>query len=170
MPASSRPKSFVVNVGGVKIGGNHPSVVQSMTNTDTADTTATVNQIMELAWAGASAMANYLQQFCAGRRIWPICGIMRYKSMKEMTRLLPLARKIIVTSDHARSTAPQEIRGLYSQAEPIEIAPRVRGFLAVVEQAASHDLIIETGSLYLAGEARALHQARPLSVEVQSTR
>ncbi len=44
---------MVVDVGGVKVGGNHPIVVQSMTNTDTADVTGTVNQIMALAKAGS---------------------------------------------------------------------------------------------------------------------
>jgi (E)-4-hydroxy-3-methylbut-2-enyl-diphosphate synthase len=53
MPASPRRKSVVVSVGSVKVGGAHPVVVQSMTNTDTADTTATVNQVMELARAGS---------------------------------------------------------------------------------------------------------------------
>src|SRR5919205_4096089 len=53
MAASPRRRSVVVNVGGVNVGGNHPVVVQSMTNTDTADTVATVNQIMELTRAGS---------------------------------------------------------------------------------------------------------------------
>jgi (E)-4-hydroxy-3-methylbut-2-enyl-diphosphate synthase len=53
MPAIKRRKSVVVHVGGVNVGGNHPVVVQSMTNTDTADTAATVNQVMELARAGS---------------------------------------------------------------------------------------------------------------------
>ena len=53
MAALKRRKSIAVNVGGVWVGGNHPIVVQSMTNTDTADTSATVNQIMELAKAGS---------------------------------------------------------------------------------------------------------------------
>jgi (E)-4-hydroxy-3-methylbut-2-enyl-diphosphate synthase len=48
-----RRKSVAVNVGGVKIGGTNPIVVQSMTNTDTADVTATVNQVMALARAGS---------------------------------------------------------------------------------------------------------------------
>ena len=48
-----RRKSVAVNVGGVKIGGENPIVVQSMTNTDTADVTATVNQVMALARAGS---------------------------------------------------------------------------------------------------------------------
>jgi (E)-4-hydroxy-3-methylbut-2-enyl-diphosphate synthase len=37
----------------VKVGGNNPIVVQSMTNTDTADVTSTVNQVMALANAGS---------------------------------------------------------------------------------------------------------------------
>lgn len=53
MAAGKRRKSVVCDVGGVKIGGAHPIVVQSMTNTDTADVTATVNQIMSLAQAGS---------------------------------------------------------------------------------------------------------------------
>src|SRR4051795_8004534 len=53
MPALPRRKSVAVNIGGVYVGGSHPVVVQSMTNTDTADTSATVNQIMELARAGS---------------------------------------------------------------------------------------------------------------------
>jgi (E)-4-hydroxy-3-methylbut-2-enyl-diphosphate synthase len=35
------------------VGGNHPIVVQSMTNTDTADSASTVNQVMALARAGS---------------------------------------------------------------------------------------------------------------------
>jgi (E)-4-hydroxy-3-methylbut-2-enyl-diphosphate synthase len=53
MAAQKRRKSVVVDVGGVKIGGAHPIVVQSMTNTDTADVPATVNQVMALAQAGS---------------------------------------------------------------------------------------------------------------------
>jgi (E)-4-hydroxy-3-methylbut-2-enyl-diphosphate synthase len=53
MPAVSRRQSVVVDIDGVKIGGSHPIVVQSMTNTDTADTAATVNQVIELARAGS---------------------------------------------------------------------------------------------------------------------
>ncbi|MCG6938827.1 MAG: flavodoxin-dependent (E)-4-hydroxy-3-methylbut-2-enyl-diphosphate synthase [Gammaproteobacteria bacterium] len=42
-----------VNVGGVPVGGNAPVVVQSMTNTDTADVAATTQQILQLATAGS---------------------------------------------------------------------------------------------------------------------
>src|SRR5271154_1203492 len=53
MAQIARRKSVAVNVGGVKVGGLNPIVVQSMTNTDTADVTSTVNQIMALARAGS---------------------------------------------------------------------------------------------------------------------
>src|ERR1051325_1293590 len=53
MAVKARRKAVVVDVGGVKVGGNHPIVVQSMTNTDTADVPSTVNQVMALAQAGS---------------------------------------------------------------------------------------------------------------------
>jgi len=53
MAVKPRRKAVVVDVGGVKVGGSHPIVVQSMTNTDTADIPATVNQVMALARAGS---------------------------------------------------------------------------------------------------------------------
>jgi (E)-4-hydroxy-3-methylbut-2-enyl-diphosphate synthase len=53
MAALPRRRSAAVNVGGVLVGGGNPIVVQSMTNTDTADVTATVNQAMALANAGS---------------------------------------------------------------------------------------------------------------------
>ncbi|HLH41636.1 MAG TPA: flavodoxin-dependent (E)-4-hydroxy-3-methylbut-2-enyl-diphosphate synthase [Bryobacteraceae bacterium] len=53
MAAKARRKSVAVRVGSVMVGGSHPIVVQSMTNTDTADTAATVNQVMALANAGS---------------------------------------------------------------------------------------------------------------------
>ncbi|HZF98711.1 MAG TPA: flavodoxin-dependent (E)-4-hydroxy-3-methylbut-2-enyl-diphosphate synthase, partial [Pseudoxanthomonas sp.] len=42
-----------VKVGGVELGGGAPVVVQSMTNTDTADVAATVKQVAELWRAGS---------------------------------------------------------------------------------------------------------------------
>jgi (E)-4-hydroxy-3-methylbut-2-enyl-diphosphate synthase len=48
-----RRQSVGVDVGGVLVGGGAPIVVQSMTNTDTADIDATVRQVMQLARAGS---------------------------------------------------------------------------------------------------------------------
>jgi len=48
-----RRHSVTVRVGAVPVGGNHPIVVQSMTNTDTADIEATARQVRALAQAGS---------------------------------------------------------------------------------------------------------------------
>jgi len=48
-----RRQTDAVNVGGVTVGGGAPVVVQSMTNTDTADVQSTVTQVAELARAGS---------------------------------------------------------------------------------------------------------------------
>jgi len=48
-----RRPSVVCRVGGVPVGGSHPVVVQSMTNTDTADPAATAEQVALLAAAGS---------------------------------------------------------------------------------------------------------------------
>jgi len=50
---AARHKTHAVNVGGVMVGGGAPIVVQSMTNTDTADITGTVKQIADLARQGS---------------------------------------------------------------------------------------------------------------------
>ncbi len=53
MPVIQRRTSVPVKIGTVYVGGDHPIVVQSMTNTDTADVMSTVNQVMTLATAGS---------------------------------------------------------------------------------------------------------------------
>ncbi len=52
-PFHPRRKSVAVKVGQVTVGGGAPVVVQSMTNTDTADEIATAIQVAELAAAGS---------------------------------------------------------------------------------------------------------------------
>ncbi|MCQ8115843.1 flavodoxin-dependent (E)-4-hydroxy-3-methylbut-2-enyl-diphosphate synthase [Methylomonas rosea] len=53
MSISPRKHTQQVSVGNVKVGGGAPIVVQSMTNTDTADVAGSVQQIMELSTAGS---------------------------------------------------------------------------------------------------------------------
>ncbi|HLA50887.1 MAG TPA: flavodoxin-dependent (E)-4-hydroxy-3-methylbut-2-enyl-diphosphate synthase [Thermodesulfobacteriota bacterium] len=48
----NRRETRQITVGSVKIGSNHPVSIQSMTNTDTADVKATINQIKALEKAG----------------------------------------------------------------------------------------------------------------------
>src|SRR5438270_2657521 len=53
MPEIQRRHAVTVNIGGVNVGSAAPVVVQSMTNTDTADVESTVQQIAALARAGS---------------------------------------------------------------------------------------------------------------------
>src|SRR5437588_2282366 len=53
MPPISRRRTTTVLVGGVAVGSDHPIVVQSMTNTDTADADDTALQVAQLAHAGS---------------------------------------------------------------------------------------------------------------------
>jgi (E)-4-hydroxy-3-methylbut-2-enyl-diphosphate synthase len=53
MPPTTRRQTVTATIGGVPVGSGHPIVVQSMTNTDTADVAATVRQVTDLASAGS---------------------------------------------------------------------------------------------------------------------
>src|ERR1700747_3369233 len=53
MAQIQRRKTFNASIGGVRVGSNAPVMVQSMTNTDTADVPGTVKQVAALARAGS---------------------------------------------------------------------------------------------------------------------
>ena len=53
MATIHRRKTVTAVVGGVRVGSDAPVVVQSMTNTDTADVPSTVQQVAALARAGS---------------------------------------------------------------------------------------------------------------------
>src|SRR5262245_25319452 len=53
---SPRRPSAAVDIAGIIVGGGHPIVVQSMTNTDTADIDATTAQVAALARAGSEVV------------------------------------------------------------------------------------------------------------------
>ena len=55
-----RKKTDHIFVGDVGVGGDHPISVQSMTNTNTADVQATVNQIEQLQAAGADIVLSLI--------------------------------------------------------------------------------------------------------------
>ena len=52
-PTPARRRTLTAHVGGIALGGGAPVVVQSMTNTDTADVTTTTRQVAELWRAGS---------------------------------------------------------------------------------------------------------------------
>jgi (E)-4-hydroxy-3-methylbut-2-enyl-diphosphate synthase len=68
-----------VNVGGVKVGGANPIVVQSMTNTDTADVNATVDQVLALAGAGSELVRVTVNTEDAAKAVPRIVDLLRFK-------------------------------------------------------------------------------------------
>src|ERR1019366_5146242 len=123
MAVKPRRPAVALVVGGVKVGGKHPIVVQSMTNTDTADVPSTVNQVMALARSGSELVrvtvnteqaaaavpriAGTLEQF--GVRV-PLIGDFHYnghillKKYPECARALAKYRINPGNSDIGRKT------------------------------------------------------------------
>lgn len=64
-----RKQKRIVNIGGVKIGGDHPVAIQSMCNTDTRDVKATVNQIHELENAGCEIIRVAVPDMVAAKAV-----------------------------------------------------------------------------------------------------
>jgi (E)-4-hydroxy-3-methylbut-2-enyl-diphosphate synthase len=102
-----RRETVGVNVGGVQVGGGGPVVVQSMTNTDTADTEATVRQIRELADAGselvritvnheaaAAAVPDIVARLRAEGYETPVVGDFHYNGHLLLTRHGECARAL----------------------------------------------------------------------------
>ena len=107
MSIVSRRETVVVDVGGVKVGGNHPIVVQSMTNTDTADAEATARQVQELAEAGSELVRVTVNNDDAARAVpeivarlrdrgveTPIIGDFHYNGHLLLTRYPEAARAL----------------------------------------------------------------------------
>jgi (E)-4-hydroxy-3-methylbut-2-enyl-diphosphate synthase len=105
--AIQRRKSVVVDVGGVNVGGTHPIVVQSMTNTDTVDIEATVRQAAALAAAGselvrvtvnneaAAAAVPAIADGLAARGLSvPLIGDFHYNGHLLLTRFPECARRL----------------------------------------------------------------------------
>ncbi|MGZ8996727.1 MAG: flavodoxin-dependent (E)-4-hydroxy-3-methylbut-2-enyl-diphosphate synthase, partial [Rhodospirillales bacterium] len=64
-----RHRTVPVTIGGVVVGGDAPIVVQSMTNTDTADVAATVAQVEALARAGSELVRVTVDRDDAARAV-----------------------------------------------------------------------------------------------------
>lgn len=102
-----RRKTVEVTVGGVGVGGSNPVVVQSMTNTDTADVVATVDQVKALALAGSELVRVTVNHEEAAKAIpeivarladegidTPIIGDFHYNGHILLTRYPEAARAL----------------------------------------------------------------------------
>jgi len=102
MSASRRRKSVVVDVGGVRVGGERPIVVQSMTNTDTADVAGTVAQVRALHAAGSELVRVTVNNDAAARAVpdivaqvdVPVIGDFHYNGHLLLTKYPDCARAL----------------------------------------------------------------------------
>jgi len=92
----------VTDVGGVKVGGLHPIVVQSMTNTDTADAAATAVQVRALHAAGSELVRVTVNTEDAARAVpdivaevdVPVIGDFHYNGHLLLTKYAACARAL----------------------------------------------------------------------------
>jgi len=102
-----RRHTVTASVGGVQIGAGHPVVVQSMTNTDTADASATANQVEALTKAGSQLVRVTVNNEDAARAVpeitarladrgigVPIVGDFHYNGHLLLTRFPECARAL----------------------------------------------------------------------------
>ncbi len=102
-----RRHSHSVNIGGVMVGGDAPIMVQSMTNTDTADVASSVAQIKALADAGsevvritvnneesAAAVAPIVEKLAAQNCFVPIVGDFHYNGHRLLSDYPDMARAL----------------------------------------------------------------------------
>jgi (E)-4-hydroxy-3-methylbut-2-enyl-diphosphate synthase len=107
MSVIQRRKTVTVRVGDVPVGSAHPVVVQSMTNTDTADVEATVRQVAALWRAGsqivrvtvnndeAARAVPYIAEFLAARGVHvPLVGDFHYNGHLLLHRYPECARAL----------------------------------------------------------------------------
>ncbi|HYL20180.1 MAG TPA: flavodoxin-dependent (E)-4-hydroxy-3-methylbut-2-enyl-diphosphate synthase [Gemmatimonadales bacterium] len=94
MSGYQRRQTAVVDVAGVKVGGTHPIVVQSMTNTDTADVDATAAQVRALHQAGSELVRVTVNNDAAAQAVpaiaaqvdVPIIGDFHYNGHLLLTK------------------------------------------------------------------------------------
>ncbi|GFO71255.1 (E)-4-hydroxy-3-methylbut-2-enyl-diphosphate synthase [Bathymodiolus japonicus methanotrophic gill symbiont] len=107
MSISPRKNTHQVLIGNVKVGGAAPIVVQSMTNTDTANIAATVQQVMELANAGselvritvnneeaAAAVPEIRKQLDANGFLVPLVGDFHFNGHKLLEKYPQCAKAL----------------------------------------------------------------------------
>lgn len=143
MISISRRKSIAVKVGDVLVGGENPIVVQSMTNTDTADIDETVEQIDQLNQAGselvritvnndeAAKAVPFIKEKLLNRGVTvPIIGDFHYNGHLLLTRYPDMAQALAKFRINPGNTGTKA---------------RDENFCTIVEQAIRYDKPVRIG-------------------------
>jgi len=143
MAAIKRRKSIQVMVGDVPVGGGAPIVVQSMTNTDTADIDETADQIEHLKRAGSELVRITVNNDAAAKAVphikekllkrgvtVPIIGDFHYNGHKLLTAYPEMARSLAKFRINPGNTGTKT---------------RDENFATIVEQAIKYDKPVRIG-------------------------
>lgn len=143
MNSIKRRTSIPVDIGGVTVGGDAPVVVQSMTNTDTADVQSTVDQIVHLSEAGSELVRITVNHDDAAKAVphirealdnkgvnVPIIGDFHYNGHKLLPNYPDMAAALSKYRINPGNTGSRE---------------RDRNFCTIVEQAIIHDKPVRIG-------------------------
>ncbi|MDZ7755933.1 MAG: flavodoxin-dependent (E)-4-hydroxy-3-methylbut-2-enyl-diphosphate synthase [Rhodohalobacter sp.] len=138
-----RRKSITVMVGDVPVGGGHPIVVQSMTNTDTADIDETVDQIDHLHQAGSEIVRITVNNDASAKAVpsikekllnrgvtVPIVGDFHYNGHKLLTKYPDMAKALAKFRINPGNTGTKT---------------RDENFCTIVEQAIKYDKPVRIG-------------------------
>jgi len=143
MSIIKRRKSIQVMVGDIPVGGDAPVVVQSMTNTDTADVAGTVQQIKHLYNAGseivritvnnkqaAQAVPHIRDKLLSGGCTVPLVGDFHYNGHKLLVAYPEAAKALSKFRINPGNTGTKT---------------RDKNFCTIVEQAVKHDKPVRIG-------------------------
>lgn len=138
-----RRKSIRVMVGGVPVGGDAPIVVQSMTNTDTADVDATVEQVKYLYEAGSEIVRITVNNKEAAEAV----PYIKENLLKEEVNV-PIVGDFHYNGHKLLTAYPETAKALSKfRINPGNVGTRQRdeNFCTIVEQAAKYDKSIRIG-------------------------
>ena len=121
-----RRLSRTVHIAGVAIGGDAPIVIQSMTNTDTRDTAATLNQIAALARAGCEVVRLAVPNAEAAQALRGICAGSPLPIVADIHFDYALALTAIANGVHALRLNPGNIGARWKIREVVKAAAERR--------------------------------------------
>jgi (E)-4-hydroxy-3-methylbut-2-enyl-diphosphate synthase len=139
-----RAATVGVRIGGVTVGGAAPVVVQSMTNTDTADIAATIRQVAELRRAGSELVRITVNSEAAARAVASIRD-----GLDKLGVDVPLVGDFHFNGHKLLRTYPECARALDKyRINPGNVgrgANRDEKFAAMIELACRHDKAVRIG-------------------------
>ncbi|MCL6482344.1 MAG: bifunctional folylpolyglutamate synthase/dihydrofolate synthase [Firmicutes bacterium] len=115
--------------------------------------------------AGAQELVAFCRQYLSGRRLWLVYGAMRDKAVEEITGLIfPLAWRVVLTApQQPRAISPDVLAAMTRHLEPpggiTVVANPADALEQALSESAAADVVLATGSLYLAGDLLAYWQS-----------